>query len=499
MKADCTHLSQDDRAQLQFSIDVLLAKVSTAERVERACVFDLRPGADVLPPRSEATEVLYVLSAVRTAKDLLKIQCDAATVSSAMLSQVVTQRSPTWPTSRLQPSFMAEVAHLLKQKELMSEISNLAEDLDDESAEAVRHVLRRGLAAEAGARDANCALKKIKGVVDVLELSAIGPDASQVADAFTAADGSRFSTESKLLPTSGGPLEQSSQPWDQPAALDPRALVVLLGSALVGLRAADALPPAKQHARALEAVQLLAPLAHGIGLGGGAFAELESLSYARLFPESLRNIRGWYMQVWPDGDALVPQLCAMLDSQLQNAPSLSGLIDTLTITGRVKSVTSTFRKLLRDDVGRRAAENVRDAVALRIVVQPSAAAAEQLTSVLRRPAALSEAEVETLVCFGAYRQMLRLWPEVPGRFKDFVTHPKGNGYQSLHTNVRLPDGRTVEVQIRSTAMHSRAEYGTAAHNAYRAAQLGATTDSGLRDLTPLLPAGATKLLAAAED
>ena len=63
------------------------------------------------------------------------------------------------------------------------------------------------------------------------------------------------------------------------------------------------------------------------------------------------------------------------------------------------------------------------------------------------------------MCFSVYREMLRLWPEEPGRFKDFVTQPKKNGYQSLHTNVRLPDGRSIEVQIRSVQMHQRAEYG----------------------------------------
>ena len=77
----------------------------------------------------------------------------------------------------------------------------------------------------------------------------------------------------------------------------------------------------------------------------------------------------------------------------------------------------------------------------------------------------------------AYREIARQWSEVPGRFKDFVTRPKPNGYQSLHTNLRLPDGRGFELQIRTASMHEKAERGSAAHNAYRARQLegGAAT------------------------
>ena len=72
----------------------------------------------------------------------------------------------------------------------------------------------------------------------------------------------------------------------------------------------------------------------------------------------------------------------------------------------------------------------------------------------------------------AYRQVLQLWDQVPGRLKDFVTAPKPNGYQSIHTNVRLADGREIEVQIRTHGMHERATVGSASHEGYRAVQLG---------------------------
>ena len=95
--------------------------------------------------------------------------------------------------------------------------------------------------------------------------------------------------------------------------------------------------------------------------------------------------------------------------------------------------------------------------------------------------------------------MLRLWPEVPGRFKDFISSPKANGYQSIHTNVRLTDGRVLEVQLRSAAMHEKAERGAAAHGLYKGgidnpgalAELAdvSTTLRTLREL-PALPQGA---------
>ena len=89
---------------------------------------------------------------------------------------------------------------------------------------------------------------------------------------------------------------------------------------------------------------------------------------------------------------------------------------------------------------------------------------------------VGEAEAEALLCHCARREVLRIHTEVPGRFKDFVSRPKPNGYQSIHTNLRLPDGRVVEVQIRTAAMHAFAESGGAAHQMYRGEQLASTAE-----------------------
>lgn len=539
LEPSCGHLEPADRLLVRECVEVLLAKISTAERAERACLSELRIslGADApLPVRSPPAEVLLVLSSVRTARDLLQLKCDAASVCAAMLSQALTPRAPTWPggVAGLTDTFMAEVSDLLDQQLRLRAIGSAAADLDDAQAEAVREALRRGLGVRTDAAPTVHFSRPADADVDHLApppLAGVAPPLMPSCDVFASAhevcidDDGEVSTRAELpsgvvltcdssllegTPTvtgstnvvsdgkcssSGGGAAAQVASW---AESDPRVLVVLLGGALAGLRAAEALPPAQQQQRALESVQLFAPLAHSVGLGGSAFAELESLSYARLFPDSLRRLRKWYMQAWPDADSLIDQLCELLDGQLRIEPSLAGVVADVRVTGRVKTVTSTFRKLLRDNVGGRA-DGVRDALALRVVLTPTDDAAAHIGV-----DGISPEEAEALICFGAYRAMLRVWTEVDGRFKDFVTKPKANGYQSLHTNVRLPDGRSFEVQIRTSAMHERASSGSASHNAYRAAQLGGserTTQLLLpqgQSLLKLLPQGEQRALPQAD-
>ena len=490
------HLEPAERVRIRLAIDVLLSRISMAERAERACATTLRPGySPELPLRSPPAEVLHVLSSVRTARDLLKLGCDAPTVVAALLSQVLTARTPTWPESReLPPAFKSEVSGLLDQQRAMRALGVAAGNLDEGEAHLIREAVRRGLGVRRGSQNGGEASTKLLEAAGAAGIDADGCYVDDSGNILMQADG--VTPWCATSATSAAGSDGASAAAAALTAADPRALVVLLGGALAGLRASDSLPLAQQQQRALESVQVFAPLAHSVGLGGGAFAELESLSYARLFPESLRRLRAWYYQVWPDAETLMPQLCGVLEQQLRTAPSLSGLLDDVEVKGRVKSVTSTFRKLLRDQVGGAAADEVRDALALRVILTPADDAPEQLVAVrkasgvveleefLEEPSSqeeggggggnrLSMHEAEALICFDAYRQLIRYGlSEVPNRFKDFVTRPKPNGYQSLHTNLRLPDGRVFEVQVRTRRMHEAAEFGSAAHNAYRAAQLG---------------------------
>ena len=141
-------------------------------------------------------------------------------------------------------------------------------------------------------------------------------------------------------------------------------------------------------------------------------------------------------------------------------------------------------------------DRVQDIIALRVVLTPAADAVALLGAQMERPD-LSEAEAEALLCHIALKNVRRLpiWQEVPGRVKDFVRHPKPNGYQSIHTNLRLPDGRLVEVQLRTRQMHERAERGSAAHHLYKG---GADNEAGKRELGTAATRAVAALLPAAE-
>ena len=473
LRDETAHLDANAAALVAASLDVLLAKAEIAVRAELASPAALsRLALEPLPPRSRAAELLLILASVRTAKDLLKLRCDATTVVAAMLAAVMPERAPTWPACALPPEFMLQVSNLLEQQRRLRALGTGVGAGVGASSVDLRSLLGRDTpattAVDEPTADPPMAGDATGGAID----SEAAAEAAEAAEAAAAA---------------AAPLSALTVAGE--AGADPRSLFVFLGGALSRLRASDALPSAVRHAYALEASQLCAPLAHSLGVGN-TFVELESLSYASLFPQSLRRLRAWYQQLWPDARELLPRLCSTIEDALWQAPSLHGLLGTIDVSGRVKTDTSTFRKLLRERAGGQGVEQVRDVLGVRVVIEPSAAAATRLCALTQHRADqltnLTAAEAEALVCFGAYRQLLRVCREVPGRFKDFVTHPKPNGYQSLHTTLRLADGRLFEVQIRSAAMHERAERGSAAHNAYRARQLG----GGSVGLPALLPAAA---------
>ena len=454
------HLSDEDRANLRAVIDVLVAKADVAARA-----FPAESGLALL--ELDRTEVvLAVLEGLNSAKSLLELRCDAATAAAAMLSQAaLTAASPTWPAS-VPGYFCAVVDGLLCESRRLSEVPDAllaARELDESSAEAVRYAMLSGTS-------------------------------------------------------------------------DPRALLVLLAATTQLLRRSASLPRGEQRSIALAAVQLYAPLAHSVGVAR-TFPDLEVLAYTALFPDSFARLRSWYAMVWADAPALQQRLQRQLLEALQAAPSLEGLLEWVEVSGRVKRVESTFRKLLRDRSRR--AEGVQDIIALRAILTPVGDAPLQLGALMARPsdaadddaiivvnddddddaeaaeavgsplgaltvrsgAQLSEAGAEALLCYIAYKHVRRLsfWREVPGRFKDFVRSPKPNGYQSIHTNLRLQDGsgRIVEVQLRTAAMHERAERGSAAHHLYKGG-LGASS-AAQRELGHMATAAVAALLPAANE
>eukprot|EP00966_Prymnesium_polylepis_P011530 265418-Prymnesium_polylepis.2 len=174
-------------------------------------------------------------------------------------------------------------------------------DLDDANAYRARAALLSRMCGSRGeGRDPRALLVLLACELTQLRASATLPAATQQTLAV-----------SSPRPGRVAPSRPAARALQTPSARDERFSPVFFSTT----------KPACAAAPQLEAVQLYAPLSHAIGFGD-AFYELETLAYDKLFPESLRRLRRWYSQVWPDAHDLVPRLCAQLRSQLLDAPSL---------------------------------------------------------------------------------------------------------------------------------------------------------------------------------
>jgi GTP pyrophosphokinase len=216
-------------------------------------------------------------------------------------------------------------------------------------------------------------------------------------------------------------------------AKDIRVLLIKLADRLHNMRTLESLPPAKQRAKATETLEIYAPLAHRLGVHRIKW-ELEDLSFATLhrkqFDEiaSLVEKRAGERQEWLDG------VLATVGSRLRDS-KVKAEVD-----GRPKHLYSVYEKMV---LRGKEFNEIYDLVGLRV-------------------------RVESIKdCYGALGAIHSLWKPVPGRFKDYIAMPKFNMYQSLHTTVIGPEGRPLEIQIRTHQMHRIAEYGIAAHWRYK--------------------------------
>ena len=216
-------------------------------------------------------------------------------------------------------------------------------------------------------------------------------------------------------------------------ARDPRVLVVKLADRLHNMRTLRWLPDHKQERIARETLEILAPLAHRLGMNTIKW-ELEDLSFATLYPKRYDEIVRLVAERAPARDTLLADLVKQVEAQLANAKIKA------TVTGRPKHYYSIYQKMI---VRGRDFADIYDLVGIRIVVDS-----------LRD-------------CYAALGTLHAVWNPVPGRFKDYIAMPKYNMYQSLHTTVIGPGGKPVELQIRSSQMHKLAEYGIAAHWRYK--------------------------------
>jgi len=214
---------------------------------------------------------------------------------------------------------------------------------------------------------------------------------------------------------------------------DPRLVVARLAEQLVRLRHARDLEEEPRRRLAFETREILAPLANRLGVWNLKW-ELEDLAFRYLEPEEYHLIARALAERRVDREQYIVSVCALLKRELGNAGVAAQVF------GRPKHIYSIARKMRRKHVG---FEELFDVRAVRIVVESIAD------------------------CYAALGVVHGLWHYIPGEFDDYIATPKDNEYRSIHTAVIGPEGKSLEVQIRSNDMHAQAELGVAAHWRYK--------------------------------
>ena len=214
---------------------------------------------------------------------------------------------------------------------------------------------------------------------------------------------------------------------------DIRVLVVKLADRLHNARTWGFVSPESAARKAQETLDIYAPLAHRLGIQA-IKTELEDLSVAVLNPKLYVEIESLVENRTPEREAYVDNVMGLVKGDLRAAKVKAEVM------GRPKQFYSIYQKMVRRG---RDFSDIHDLTGIRIVVG------------------------SIRDCYAALGAVHARWNPMPGRFKDYIATPKFNLYQSLHTTVYGPEGRPVEIQIRTVEMHQRAEYGVAAHWKYK--------------------------------
>ncbi len=214
---------------------------------------------------------------------------------------------------------------------------------------------------------------------------------------------------------------------------DIRVLVIKLADRLHNARTWGFVPEEKARYKAQETLEIYAPLAHRLGISTFKW-ELEDISFSVLYPKVYEEIVNLVRQRSPKREEFIQGVISAIDSDLKDN-KIKG-----SVAGRPKQYYSIYQKMV---VRGREFDDIYDLVGIRVIVP------------------------EVRDCYAILGAIHARWNPVPGRFKDYIAMPKFNLYQSLHTTVIGPNGRPVEIQIRTQEMHNRAEYGVAAHWKYK--------------------------------
>ena len=217
---------------------------------------------------------------------------------------------------------------------------------------------------------------------------------------------------------------------------DLRVLLVKLADRLHNMRTLRSMPKEKQRQKARETIEIYAPLAGRMGMQF-IREELEDLCFRVLNPEARNSILRRFINLSNENDDLIPRIIEDIQTALETAGVQAR------VTGREKRPYSIWRKMEEKN---EPFNRLSDIYAFRII---------------------TENVQDAYIALGATHQR---WNAVPGRFKDYISQPKSNGYRSIHTTVSGRNAKRVEIQIRTAEMHQVAESGVAAHWSYRDGQ-----------------------------
>lgn len=277
---------------------------------------------------------------------------------------------------------------------------------------------------------------------------------------------------------------------------DYRIIVVKLADRLHNMRTLRYMKPEKQLQISRETLDIFAPLAHRMGIWQFK-SELEDTSFMYLYPAEYKRLHRRLRRHQAKYRETLEKSQQILQQTLENNPTLREQAVQVKVSGRTKELYSLWHKM--QTKGENNLNHITDVVALRVIIEPKqpSTSSSSTQSLQSSPLPSSpqmqytggDSNVGVWLCYHVLGLVQHLpgFQPVPTKVKDYISFPKPNGYQSLHTALML-NGQTIEVQIRTSAMHRIAEYGMASHWAYKDEQKRDASNQPTRELynTPWL-------------